>query len=103
MKYMVLPRPGAADAAERAAQRKKATLVPVPKVARPPVSHSRTFSDNRLVYAVISRRAHGLSIGVNMNPDKLCNFDCIYCEVDRTKPGRDSRVDIDLMSTDLRS
>jgi wyosine [tRNA(Phe)-imidazoG37] synthetase (radical SAM superfamily) len=35
------------------------------------------------VYPVLSRRSHGLSIGVNLNPDKVCNFDCIYCQVDR--------------------
>ncbi len=36
------------------------------------------------MYPVLSRRARGLSIGVNLNPDKICNFDCIYCQVDRT-------------------
>jgi wyosine [tRNA(Phe)-imidazoG37] synthetase (radical SAM superfamily) len=35
-----------------------------------------------------------LSIGVNLNPDKVCNFDCIYCEVDRRVPGRATRVDL---------
>jgi wyosine [tRNA(Phe)-imidazoG37] synthetase (radical SAM superfamily) len=33
---------------------------------------------------VISPRARGLSLGVNLNPGKYCNFDCIYCEVDRS-------------------
>ena len=45
--------------------------------------HRRTFRDNRYVYPVLSRRSHGLSVGVNLNPDKICNFDCIYCQVDR--------------------
>ena len=45
--------------------------------------HERTFEANRFVYPVISRRAGGMSIGVNLNPDKVCNFDCIYCQVDR--------------------
>lgn len=45
--------------------------------------HQRTFAENRFVYPVISRRARGLSIGVNLNPDKVCNFDCIYCQVER--------------------
>src|ERR1041385_9455166 len=40
----------------------------------------RDFLDNRFVYTVISARARGLSVGVNMNPDKHCNFDCVYCE-----------------------
>ncbi len=47
--------------------------------------HSRTnLSDFSYVYAVYSRRSGGISIGVNLNPDKICNFDCIYCQVDRS-------------------
>jgi wyosine [tRNA(Phe)-imidazoG37] synthetase (radical SAM superfamily) len=38
---------------------------------------------SRLVYAVLSSRARGLSLGVNLNPDQYCNFDCCYCEVSR--------------------
>jgi wyosine [tRNA(Phe)-imidazoG37] synthetase (radical SAM superfamily) len=50
-------------------------------------SHPRNFENNRFVYAVVSRRSGGVSIGVNLNPDKYCNFDCVYCQVDRTLPG----------------
>jgi wyosine [tRNA(Phe)-imidazoG37] synthetase (radical SAM superfamily) len=46
--------------------------------------HERKFEQNRFVYPVLSRRSEGISIGVNLNPDKVCNFDCIYCQVDRT-------------------
>ncbi len=49
--------------------------------------HRRELDDNRVVYAVVSRRARGLSIGLNLNPDKVCNFACPYCQVDRTTPG----------------
>ncbi len=56
--------------------------------------HRRELDANRYVYAVVSRRARGLSIGVNLNPDKACNFDCPYCQVDRTSPGGPSRVDV---------
>ncbi|PHS07640.1 MAG: radical SAM protein [Blastopirellula sp.] len=45
--------------------------------------HQRSFESNRFVYPVLSRRSRGISIGVNLNPDKVCNFDCIYCQVDR--------------------
>ena len=45
--------------------------------------HQRTFLKNKFVYPVLSRRSEGISIGVNLNPDKVCNFDCIYCQVDR--------------------
>lgn len=48
--------------------------------------HRRTFEDNLYVYAVVSRRSKGISIGVNLNPDKVCNFDCVYCQVDRKTP-----------------
>jgi wyosine [tRNA(Phe)-imidazoG37] synthetase (radical SAM superfamily) len=48
--------------------------------------HRRNFADNLYVYAVVSRRSKGVSIGVNLNPDKVCNFDCVYCQVDRKTP-----------------
>jgi wyosine [tRNA(Phe)-imidazoG37] synthetase (radical SAM superfamily) len=44
---------------------------------------SRRFHGNRYVYTVLSQRAGGLSVGINLNPDQRCNFDCIYCEIDR--------------------
>ncbi len=46
-------------------------------------SHPRLWRENRFVYPVLSRRSKGISLGVNLNPDKICNFDCIYCQVDR--------------------
>jgi len=45
--------------------------------------HARTWRDNRYVYPVISRRAGGLSIGINLSPSKACNFHCVYCQVNR--------------------
>jgi wyosine [tRNA(Phe)-imidazoG37] synthetase (radical SAM superfamily) len=63
--------------------------------------HNRVYSDFIYVYPVISRRSRGLSIGVNLNPDKVCNFDCIYCEVDRRTPGRAKVVDVSRMRTEL--
>ena len=65
--------------------------------------HSRQFADLTFVYPVISRRARGLSIGINLNPDKVCNFDCVYCEVDRTIPGKVSRVDLNQMADELKA
>jgi wyosine [tRNA(Phe)-imidazoG37] synthetase (radical SAM superfamily) len=63
--------------------------------------HSRHFADFTFVYPVISRRSRGLSIGVNLNPDKVCNFDCIYCEVDRRRPGAVSKVDLNQLRDEL--
>ena len=62
----------------------------------------RDFLNNRFVYAVISSRARGLALGVNMNPDKFCNFDCSYCEVDRRTPPLESSLDVDVMADELR-
>jgi wyosine [tRNA(Phe)-imidazoG37] synthetase (radical SAM superfamily) len=56
--------------------------------------HSRRFEENRFVYPVLSRRSEGISIGVNLNPDKICNFDCIYCQVDRTTQSETRFVEI---------
>src|SRR3954462_9498498 len=63
--------------------------------------HSRSWQRNRYVYPVISRRSKGLSIGVNLNPDKVCNFDCIYCCVDRTVPPTIREVDLDVVREEL--
>ncbi len=62
----------------------------------------RDFLNNRFVYAVISPRARGLSLGVNMNPDQHCDFDCVYCEVDRRTPPRELALDVDAMGDELR-
>ena len=63
--------------------------------------HRRELDDNRYVYAVVSRRSRGLSIGLNLNPDKVCNFDCPYCQVDRTTPGGPRAVDPDRLESEL--
>lgn len=61
----------------------------------------RDFLNNRFVYTVVSARARGLSVGVNMNPDKRCNFDCIYCEVDRSGPTQAVSLDVGAMILEL--
>jgi wyosine [tRNA(Phe)-imidazoG37] synthetase (radical SAM superfamily) len=61
----------------------------------------RNFSENRFVYTVISPRARGLSIGINMNPDRFCNFDCVYCEVNRDLPVMDMKLNLDIMAEEL--
>ncbi|MBI4578812.1 MAG: radical SAM protein [Planctomycetes bacterium] len=64
-------------------------------------SHPRNWRQNRYVYPVISRRSGGLSVGVNLNPDKACNFDCVYCQVDRTVPPTVRKVDVDVLRDEL--
>ena len=63
--------------------------------------HERRFEEFRFVYPVLSRRSRGLSIGVNLNPDKVCNFDCIYCQVDRTTESETRFVEIDRLLNEL--
>jgi wyosine [tRNA(Phe)-imidazoG37] synthetase (radical SAM superfamily) len=65
--------------------------------------HSRELDENRYVYAVVSRRAHGVSIGINLNTDKVCNFDCPYCQVDRTVAGGPSAIDVARLASELES
>ena len=65
-------------------------------------SHPRNWRDNRYVYPVISRRAGGLSIGINLAPDKRCNFRCVYCQVDRTCPGASGEVDLRVLRDELQ-
>jgi wyosine [tRNA(Phe)-imidazoG37] synthetase (radical SAM superfamily) len=63
--------------------------------------HQRTFEGNRFVYPVLSRRSGGISVGVNLNPDKVCNFDCIYCQVDRTEQSETRFVETDRLIEEL--
>jgi len=62
----------------------------------------REFRQNRFVYLTISARARGLSIGVNLNPMVNCNFQCLYCEVDRTPPVAVVQFDLGCMTAELR-
>jgi wyosine [tRNA(Phe)-imidazoG37] synthetase (radical SAM superfamily) len=79
-----------------AGRNKTALVKPVNAFAQP-----RDFLENRFVYLTISPRARGLSIGVNLNPDRKCNFDCVYCEVDRTLPAHDRVIDCDVAAIEL--
>lgn len=63
--------------------------------------HERRWRDNLYVYAVVSRRSGGISIGLNLNPDKACNFDCIYCQVDRRQPPATRKVDLQALAGEL--
>src|SRR5580765_5289449 len=63
--------------------------------------HERSFDTNRFVYPVLSRRSGGISVGVNLNPDKICNFDCIYCQVDRTRQSETRFVETDQLLDEL--
>jgi len=63
--------------------------------------YPRDFLENRFVYLVISPRARGLTVGINLNPILKCTFECLYCEINRTEPARTPRFDADGMGAEL--
>ena len=65
-------------------------------------SHPRHFESLRWAYPVLSRRSGGISLGVNLNPDRVCNFDCPYCQVDRRGEAPPSAVDPDGVAREVR-
>lgn len=64
-------------------------------------AHPRNFADNRFVYPVVSRRSGGVSVGINLNPDKVCNFDCIYCQVNRVSQSETRFVEQEQLLAEL--
>ena len=75
---------------------------PKPKLSIAHQLHPRIFRDFLYVYPVISRRSHGLSIGINLNPDKACNFHCVYCQVDRVTPPKVAMLVLSTLERELR-
>ncbi|MCU0959428.1 MAG: radical SAM protein [Pirellulaceae bacterium] len=65
--------------------------------------HERHFAANRFVYPVLSRRAGGISVGINLNPDKVCNFDCVYCQVNRVSQSETRFVEIPQLVVELQA
>ncbi|MGL1934610.1 MAG: hypothetical protein OCD01_06300 [Fibrobacterales bacterium] len=63
--------------------------------------HSRRFENNTYVYPVVSRRAGGISIGVNLNINKKCNYSCVYCQVDRTDSDEQPQFSLELLHKEL--
>jgi wyosine [tRNA(Phe)-imidazoG37] synthetase (radical SAM superfamily) len=64
--------------------------------------HSRGSAGLRYVYPVVSRRAGGVSIGINLNPNNACNWRCLYCQVPDLTLGAAPPVDLSLLEQELR-
>jgi len=64
--------------------------------------HSRDSANLRYVYPVVSRRAGGVSVGINLNTNNACNWRCIYCQVPDLKRGTAPVVDLALLEQELR-
>ncbi len=58
------------------------------------LDHSRDSAGLIYVYPVISRRAGGISVGINLNVNNACNWRCIYCQVPGLSRGAPPPVDL---------
>ncbi len=65
--------------------------------------HNRDSAALRYVYPVVSRRAEGVSVGINLNPNNACNWRCIYCQVPDLTRGTAPPVDLAVLENELRS
>ncbi len=66
-----------------------------------PADHSTDIAGMRYVYPVVSRRAGGVSIGVNLNPNAACNWRCLYCQVPGLTLGAGPPIELDLLEAEL--
>ena len=63
--------------------------------------HRRDSAGLRYVYPVISRRAGGVSVGINLNVNNACNWACVYCQVENLTRGGPPPIDLDLLEREL--
>jgi wyosine [tRNA(Phe)-imidazoG37] synthetase (radical SAM superfamily) len=65
--------------------------------------HDRDSAGMEYVYPVVSRRAGGVSVGINLNPNSACNWACIYCQVPNLVRGSGPELDLNLLESELRA
>ncbi len=65
--------------------------------------HNRDVSGMTYIYPVVSRRAGGVSIGINLNINNACNWRCIYCSVPNLSRGTPPPIELDILEQELRS
>lgn len=68
-----------------------------------PTNHDRDVLGMTYVYPVVSRRAGGVSVGINLNPNNACNWGCVYCQVPGLVRGSSPEIDLVLLEHELRS
>ncbi len=66
------------------------------------INHDRDNAALRYVYPVVSRRAGGVSVGINLNPNNACNWRCIYCQVPDLVRGTAPTIDLTVLENELR-
>jgi len=68
-----------------------------------PIDHDRDSAGMTYVYPVVSRRAGGVSVGVNLNPNNACNWACVYCQVPDLARGTAPEIDLAQLESELRA
>jgi wyosine [tRNA(Phe)-imidazoG37] synthetase (radical SAM superfamily) len=66
-------------------------------------NHDRDSAGMTYVYPVVSRRAGGVSVGINLNPNDACNWACVYCQVPGLKRGAAPEIDLAQLEAELRA
>jgi wyosine [tRNA(Phe)-imidazoG37] synthetase (radical SAM superfamily) len=66
-------------------------------------NHDRDSAGMTYVYPVVSRRAGGVSVGVNLNPNNACNWACVYCQVPDLTRGAAPGTDLAQLEAELRA
>ena len=74
-----------------------------PKPQLDATDHDRDSAGMTYVYPVVSRRARGVSIGINLNPNNACNWRCIYCQVPNLTRGTAPEIDLEQLERELRT
>lgn len=65
--------------------------------------HDRDSAGREYVYPVLSRRAGGISLGINLNTNNACNWACLYCQVENLQRGGPSPVNLVRLEIEFRS
>jgi len=68
-----------------------------------PIDHDRDSAGMTYVYPVVSRRAGGVSVGINLNPNNACNWACVYCQVPDLTRGAAPEIDLAQLEAELRA
>jgi wyosine [tRNA(Phe)-imidazoG37] synthetase (radical SAM superfamily) len=68
-----------------------------------PVNHDRDSAGMTYVYPVVSRRAGGVSVGINLNPNNACNWACVYCQVPDLVRGTAPEIALVQLEAELRA
>ena len=65
--------------------------------------HARDAAGMTYVYPVVSRRAGGVSVGINLNPNNACDWRCVYCQVPNLVRGGAPAIDLAQLDQELRT